>query len=156
MAEDARAGRYDAAPKVLVVEDSPSARKIMQELLLRLGMTLPDLRLAGTVSEALQTFTQWRPDIVFVDVELRGPDPGAASAGGTSASIANGAELATHFLSRNPGLKVVVCSAGDPSDPRLATLLKTGKVEFILKPVMAAKVEEVLNRLRGPTPARRR
>jgi len=126
----------------------------MQELLLRLGFTLPDLRLAGTVSEALQTFTQWRPDIVFVDVELRAPDP-AAGAGGAAASIANGAELATHFLSRAPGLKVVVVSASDPSDPRLAALVKSGKVEFIVKPVMAAKVEETLARLRGPPPTAR-
>jgi len=35
--------------RILVVEDSPSARRLMQDVLVRLGAELPSLRVAGTV-----------------------------------------------------------------------------------------------------------
>jgi CheY-like chemotaxis protein len=139
----ARAGR------ILVVEDSPSARRLLQDVLLRLGAQLPNLRAAGTVVEAQTLFAQWRPDVVFVDVELRGGAGPSSAVDATSAADPdpkNGADLALMFLARNPGVRIIVCSASDPSDPRVAGLVKQRKVEFILKPLLAARVEEVLAR----------
>ena len=143
------AGPAARAGRILVVEDSPSARRLIQDVLLRLGAELPNLRVAGTVVEALTLFTQWRPNVVFLDVELRSAP--AASLGPAGPRPApqdpkNGAELAMLFLGRNPGVRVILCSATDPSDPRVADLVTQGKVEFIVKPLLAARVEEVLGR----------
>ena len=67
--EGTRARRDET--RILVVEDSASARKLIQAILLRLGITLPELRLSGSVDEAMRLFTEWRPELVFLDLELR-------------------------------------------------------------------------------------
>ena len=142
-------GRPPVGVRILVVEDSPSARKLMQELLLHLGATLPDLRLSSSVGEAMQVFTQWRPEYVFVDLELR-PPPDMTSAQlaaqpAPANSPKNGAELALRFLERDPGLKVIVCSASEPTGTVVADLVRQGKVKAIIKPVLAARVQEALD-----------
>jgi CheY-like chemotaxis protein len=144
--------------RILVVEDSPSARRLMQEVLLRLGAGLPNLRVAGTILEALTLFTEWRPAVVFVDIELnRGPvmEPPAEERTPSDRDPKDGAELALLMLSREPRTRIIVCSATDPSDPRVAQLIREGKVEFITKPLLAARVEEVLARVPPPAVARR-
>jgi CheY-like chemotaxis protein len=144
------------ALRILVVEDSPSARKLLQEVLLRLGASLPNLRLASTVAEALPLFSQWRPDVLFVDLDLRTPvDATAAQLAATPTANApkNGAELAVLFLSREPSLKVVVCSASEPTGTVIADAVRSGKVQAIVKPVLAAKVREALKASLSPAPA---
>jgi CheY-like chemotaxis protein len=135
--------------RILVVEDSPSARRLLQDVLIRLGAELPNLRVAGTVVEALTLFAQWRPNLVFLDIQLRAPPPSALP-GSTPAPSPNdpkdGVEMAIAFLQRNPGVRIVLCSATDPSDARVSKLLSDRKVEFIVKPLVAARVEEVLSR----------
>jgi CheY-like chemotaxis protein len=136
--------------RILVVEDSPSARRLMQDILLRLGAELPNLRLAGTVLEGLTLFSQWRPDVVFVDVQLQPsprtpfPSDGPPRPG---REPADGAELVALFLERRPSVRIVLCSATDPSDPPLSKLISEQKVEFLTKPLVAFRVEELLGRL---------
>jgi CheY-like chemotaxis protein len=147
----ARAGR------ILVIEDSPSARRLLQDVLLRLGAELPNLRMAGTVLEGLTTFTEWRPQVVFIDVELGRGETASGTAPAVTPSPrdpVDGAELARLILSRNPTVKVVICSATDPSDRRVAPLVQNRQVEFITKPLLASRVEEVLARA-VPTVGRR-
>jgi CheY-like chemotaxis protein len=147
-------GRRDAGPagnvgRLLVIEDSPSARRLIQDILLRLGAELPNLRVAGTVLEGLTLFTQWRPDVVFVDLELKPVASTGLPSDAPSPSPRDpkdGAELAELFLTRNPSVRVILCSASDPADPRVAALVDSGKAEFIMKPLLAARVEEVLAR----------
>jgi CheY-like chemotaxis protein len=152
------AGPGASAGRILVVEDSPSARRLLQDVLIRLGAELPNLRVAGTVVEALTLFTQWRPEVVFLDIELRA---GSAPALPTESrppspqDPKDGAELALLFLSRDPSVRVILCSATDPSDPRVAKLVADQKAEFIMKPLLAARVEEVLSHS-GPATSRPR
>jgi CheY-like chemotaxis protein len=140
----------DGEKKILVVEDSGSARKILQELLLGLGVTLPNMRMAATAAEALQLFTQWRPDIVFVDLQLTpgwevsrptGPSPSAAP------RALGGADLALQMLRRDPAVKIVICSATDPARTELGALVGKDRVFSLLKPLLAEKVLEVLETL---------
>jgi CheY-like chemotaxis protein len=140
--------RYAPTSKILVVEDSPSARKLLQDLLTRLGVGLPDLRIAPTVPEALQIFAQWRPDIVFIDLQLQHPlDSPTPNQGGASASYPkNGGELAMQLLQRTPSIKIVICSASDPSGSEVADLVAKGKMQSIVKPILAAKVRTVLEK----------
>jgi CheY-like chemotaxis protein len=147
------AGPAASAGRILVVEDSPSARRLMQEILLRLGAELPNLRVASTVIEGLTLFTQWRPDVAFVDLELRPSAPTGLPSNSPAPSPhdpKDGAELAQLFLQRNAGVRVILCSATDPRDPRVAALVDSGKAEFIMKPLLAARVEEVLARGKSP------
>jgi CheY-like chemotaxis protein len=136
--------------RILVVEDSPSARRLMQDVLLRLGASLPTLRVAGNVVEALTLFTDWKPDVVFVDIELNrdptSPPPGDRPVR-SEHDPKDGIELAVLLLARNPRVQVIICSAADPSDPRVARILTEGRTYFITKPVLAGRVEEVLLRL---------
>ncbi|MGB6441750.1 MAG: hypothetical protein WBF81_00425, partial [Thermoplasmata archaeon] len=141
------------AGRILVVEDSPSARRLLQDVLLRLGAELPNLRLTGSVVEALTVFTQWRPDVVFVDVELPAGPPALISKEAPPQSgqdPTDGAGLAVLFLTRDPSVRVILCSAADPSDRRVARLVNEGKVDYIMKPLLAARVEEVLARRAAP------
>jgi CheY-like chemotaxis protein len=139
--------------RILVVEDSASSRKLLHDVLLRLGVELPNLRVAPTILEAQVLFTQWRPDVAIIDVELPAtPPPGLSGAAPVPSpqDPKNGAELAARFRSRNPAVKIVVCSASDPSDPRVAPLLRSGEVEFVMKPVVASRIEDVLAKLGAP------
>jgi CheY-like chemotaxis protein len=151
MAEPMPDIRAALGKRILVVEDSPSARKLIQELLLRLGASLPDLRLAATVPEALQLFASWEPQIAIVDLQLRGSSaPGnAPSAPGPNVPT-GGAELALELLHRNPGLKVIICSASEPEDTALKPLLQKGRILSMMKPVLASKLAEVLSRATQP------
>jgi CheY-like chemotaxis protein len=140
--------------RILVVEDSPSARRLLQDVLLRLGAELRNLRVASTVVEALTLFSQWRPDLVFVDVELRadaGTSPAFELTSSTNRDPKDGVELAKLFLARHPGVRVIVCTAADASEPRVAELIQEPRVQFIMKPVLAARVEKLLTQSRTVT-----
>ena len=100
--------------RVLVVEDSGSSRRLLQEILVRLGIDLPSLRVAGSITEAMVLFSQWHPQLAIVDLELRG-DPSIATPPSPQ-DPKDGAELASHFLARNPAIRVIVCSAADASE----------------------------------------
>ncbi len=151
-----RGDRDAASLRILAVEDSPSARKLFQGLLLRLGVGLPDLRFASNSSEALQLFTQWRPDLVFIDVELRAQQAARPTTLGASPPEPNppapvdGDELARQLLDRNPRLNLVVVTAFDRDNPRVKALVQRGAADVIVKPVLAARVQEVLERFSGP------
>jgi two-component system cell cycle response regulator DivK len=138
--------------RILVVEDSASSRKLLQAILLRLGITLPELRLSDSVDDAIRLFTEWRPEVVFLDIELK---PSAArSRPSTPPAPApdahDGVDLATLFLARNPTLRVVLCSATDPSEPRIRTIVENPRVQFVLKPVVASRIQEVLDAALAP------
>jgi len=137
-----------------MVENSPSARRLLQDILLRLGGELPNLRAAGSVAEALLQFASWRPDVVFVDMEL-GPIEGQPEAPPPSPhDPKDGAELAQLFLRRDPQVRIVICSATDPSDPRLVDLREEPNVAFLVKPLLAVRVDELLRGLRTVRPPR--
>jgi CheY-like chemotaxis protein len=143
--------RAAVSKRILVVEDSPSARKLIQELLLRLGGSLPNLRLAGTVPEALALFASWEPQIAIIDLQLRGPSaPASAPAATAPGAPTTGAELTIQILQRNPGLKVIICSASEPQDTVLKPLLQKGRVLSMMKPVLASKLAEVLAKATEP------
>jgi CheY-like chemotaxis protein len=150
VAEPVSVPRSALTRRILIVEDSPSARKLLQALLLRLGVTLPNLRMAANSSEALQLFTAWQPEIAFIDLQLRGgpssPSGDTAAADGTK----NGAELAVEFLKRNPALKVIICSASEPEPGVLDAFFKTGRAHAMVKPVLASKVADMLTRVSAP------
>lgn len=124
----------------------------MQELLFGMGATAQNLRLASNSNEALELAAEWPPDLVFLDVELR-PDAGTPDVRPTGSrnsgtpALLNGDDLGKELLHRKPDLPIVVVTALDVQNPRVQGLRKRGAVDVIMKPVRAARVQEVLARL---------
>jgi CheY-like chemotaxis protein len=142
----ARAGR------ILVVEDSPSARRLLQDILLRLGAELENLRLAGSSPEATELFAQWRPNLVFLDLQLGSAGAVATASSAVASSpevLEDGVGLALLFRKLDPEVRIVICTASDPDNPRVSRLLQGGETDFIVKPILAARVEELLSRRRA-------
>jgi CheY-like chemotaxis protein len=147
------------AARILVIEDSSSARRVMQELLFGMGATPQNLRLARNSSEALQFAREWPPDLVFLDVELR-PETGDGETTGMpegrgAPRLLNGDDLGKELLEMKPDLPIVVVTALDMENPRVQGLRKRGVVDVIMKPVRAARVQEVLTRLGVQLPSSR-
>jgi CheY-like chemotaxis protein len=140
--------------RILAVDDSLSARRVLQGIFFQLGVTAQDLRLASSAAEALAMAAEWGPDVVFLDMELRpnGTESRPPSHGkkGEPPVPTTGDELGRELLRRNPGLPVVVVTALDRSHPRVARLVADGAVDVIVKPVRAARVQEVLDRIASP------
>jgi CheY-like chemotaxis protein len=145
-------GRVAGSPpplRILAVEDSPSARKVFQGVLLGLGIRPEDLRVAADAQEGLRIAAEWPPDVVFLDMELRGP-PGDGP--GPVEPAMNGDGLGRALLRAGRPPKVVVVTALDPDNPRVRGLLAAGAVAVIVKPVRATQVDEILNGIEAPTP----
>ena len=56
--------------KVLILDDEPPARRGLKATLNDIGVT--DVRDVGTVDQALQAIIDELPDVLLIDVELRG------------------------------------------------------------------------------------
>ncbi len=54
--------------RILVVEDDPTLRGVVCELIEREGYRA--VRGAGTVADAVSCFNTWRPDLLLLDVML--------------------------------------------------------------------------------------
>ena len=81
--------------KVLVVDDSPAIQRSFGELL----ATIPGVTVVGVaddVASAVARIDALRPDLVVLDVELRGTD--------------RGLDVLRHVVSEHPAIKVIVVS----------------------------------------------
>ncbi|MFM8981929.1 MAG: LytR/AlgR family response regulator transcription factor, partial [Spartobacteria bacterium] len=59
---------------VLILDDEPPARRSLRHALADIGVT--DVREAGSIEQAVKALTEQRPDVMFLDVELRGGKQG--------------------------------------------------------------------------------
>jgi DNA-binding response OmpR family regulator len=57
--------------RVLAVDDEPDARGFVSEALRRAGA---DVRIAGSVAEALEILSEFQADVLIADVEMPGED----------------------------------------------------------------------------------
>ena len=56
--------------KVLILDDEPPARRGLRQALAQIGVT--DVRDVGTLEQAVKALHEERPDVLLLDVELRG------------------------------------------------------------------------------------
>lgn len=113
--------------RCLILDDEPPAREGMRKLLL----DHPDVHVsgeAGTVDEALALAASTRPDIIFLDVQLRG-------------------ETGFDFISRaNFALpKIIFVTAHDRF---AASAFRVDAVDYLLKPVEPEPLAEAISRAR--------
>ncbi len=117
--------------RVVVVDDEPLAIRAMQRLL----SAQSDVVVVGTAESletALQLIQSERPDVVFLDVDL---------------GARNGFDLLARLLPRPK----IIFVTGTPQHAVAAFAVEAA--DYLLKPVMADRLEESLKRLRrAPAP----
>ncbi len=122
-----------AALKILIVDDEAPARSRMRDLLADISPQLP-LTVAGeagTGREALALAAAEQPDVVLLDVRMPGMD---------------GIEVAQHLRLIEPPPAVIFATAYDSYAIRAFDL---HAVDYLLKPIRAARLQEALLRARA-------
>lgn len=134
-AADDTTGRATAL-RVVIVEDTPTMAFAIQAALREAGM---ETRIATTGADAIAAKTDFRPDVVLVDLQL--PD-------------VSGMELVAMFA-RDADCGVIVVTANGAEADRIAGL-DTGADDYIVKPAalreLAARIRAVHRRLYRPGP----
>ncbi|HEY8431039.1 MAG TPA: response regulator, partial [Sandaracinaceae bacterium] len=120
--------------RALVVDDEPLARDELVFLLDQLGVEV--VGQAGNASDALALLDETRPDLVFVDLRMPGPD---------------GLALAESVLRRDGSISVVIVSAHDDGAIRA---YEAGVVDYLLKPVRLERLQKAVERARERAPER--
>ena len=112
--------------KILVVDDSEAFRKVMIELLVRVGFH--DITEAKDYDEGMQVFRKEKPDISFVDMILPGK---------------SGGELTKSMLSVNHATKIIAMSS-IINKKMIREALEAGAKDFLLKPTNEIALNAVL------------
>ena len=117
----------DNRPSILLVDDEPSARRLMSELLTRSGYRA---YLAESGPEALGMLRRIEVDLVLTDVVLGEMD---------------GLELLKRIKTERPGIGVVIYT-GYSTENLIIEALRAGAADFIKKPFSRETLEMVLDR----------
>ncbi len=122
--------------RVLIVDDEAPARSRMRDLLADIGDALPVI-VAGEASngrEALQIAGSGGVDVVLLDVRMPGMD---------------GVEVAQHLRQAASPPAVIFTTA---YDSYAISAFELHAVDYLLKPIRAARLQEALLRARGMMP----
>lgn len=117
--------------KVLIVDDSAVARRLLKEIILSLGHTV-----AGEAANGAQAFAEYvrlKPDLVTMDLGMEG---------------LSGAQAISRIIATNPEARIVVVSASEERSV-IVDALERGARHFLVKPIqketVAAVFSNVLN-----------
>ena len=108
---------------VLIVEDEADIRAMISGILEDEGY---DVREAATSSEALAAVKSRKPDLVVLDVWLKGSDM-------------DGIELLSELKGRYPNMPVIVISGHGTVETAVSAIRK-GAFDYIVKPFKAEKL----------------
>ncbi|NKC11826.1 MAG: response regulator [Gammaproteobacteria bacterium] len=113
-------------PTALVVDDEPLLTRHLCGLLARCWPKLQIVQTPGNGTEAIQALSRWQPDIAFLDIRM----PGVC-----------GLDVARHA---GDTLIVFVTAY----DAHALEAFERAAVDYLLKPVTEARLQETVNRLR--------
>jgi two-component system LytT family response regulator len=116
--------------KVLILDDEPPARRSLKHALSEIGVE--DIREAGSIEQAIKLLQEERPDVLFLDVELRGGKKGFDLLDALPAD----------------GIPVIFVTAHPHHAVRA---FEARAVDYILKPVDSHRLRESLSRISGPS-----
>lgn len=118
-------------PTVLIVEDEPAAGRYLRSMI---ELKRPEFVVAGVAENgrvALESIRACCPDLVITDVKM---------------PVMDGIELAAALKREFPQLPAIIVS-GHQEFEYARRALDTGVVDYLLKPVGASKLSEVLDRV---------
>lgn len=119
--------------KVMLIEDEPEIRKLLRKIIERQdGFEV--VAEAGDFAGAVTEFTKFRPDIVFVDIDLKGE---------------SGLECAKVFVELNPKLKVIFATA---HSEYMANAFEIYAFDYLVKPFDIERVNRTLQRIKDSFP----
>jgi two-component system LytT family response regulator len=119
--------------KVLILDDEPPARRGMRQVLAQIGVT--DVRDVGTIEQAVKALNEERPDVLLLDVELRG------------------GKVGFDLLETLPaeGIPAIFITAHPDHALRA---FEVRAVDYLLKPVDPRRLKESLKRVSQPAEER--
>jgi two-component system response regulator PilR (NtrC family) len=110
---------------VLIIDDEPDIRELLEITLLRMGL---DTVTACNVQEALEKIEQYRPNLCLTDMKL--PD-------------GNGIDIVRYLQKNHSQTPVAVITAFGSMDTAVQAL-KAGAYDFVSKPVDLPKLRELI------------
>jgi len=119
--------------KVLILDDEPPARRGMRQVLAQIGVT--DVRDVGTIEQAVKALNEERPEVLLLDVELRG------------------GKVGFDLLDTLPaeGIPAIFITAHPDHALRA---FEVRAVDYLLKPVDPRRLKESLKRVSQPAEER--
>ena len=124
--------------RLLVVEDVPEARQWLSELLLKLGF---QVRQVENGQQAVQVWSEWQPDLIFMDIRM---------------PVMDGLTATRQIKTRQeqqPGLlpAVVVAITASAFEEQRMEILAAGCDDFLSKPVSLEDILQMLEKHLGIT-----
>ena len=116
--------------KVMLLEDEPQIRLILKKMIEK-NDGFEVVAEADSFATAMQEFMKFRPDIVFVDVDLKGE---------------SGLECAKVMVDINPKLKVIFATA---HSEYMANAFEIYAFDYLVKPFDLERVTRTLSRIKG-------
>jgi DNA-binding response OmpR family regulator len=114
------------AGKVLVVDDEPQVRNLMEHFLTDRGYAV---RLAENGRRALAELDAFAPDVVLLDMHMPEMD---------------GIETLKHLAARSPGLPVIMVTVNEDVETT-SQLLQLGAADYVPKPFNLDYLEQAIN-----------
>lgn len=115
--------------KIMLVEDEPEIRLILKKLINKQdGFEVAAE--AGTFAEAIQEFTKYRPEVVFVDIDLNGE---------------SGLECAKAMVEINPKVKIIFATA---HSEYMANAFEIYAFDYLVKPFNMERVVKTLSKIK--------
>lgn len=118
--------------KYLIVDDSPVICTTLSKMLAKLDVDDEFIETATSGEEALESFHEEDPDVVFMDIQMPGMD---------------GEETAAMMMTENPEMRVIVVTGMGSEDPRVKNLRSLGAFQILEKPVHTEDVAKVVRLL---------
>ncbi len=115
--------------KVCIIEDEPEIRKLLRMIVEKQeGFTV--VAESGDFASAISDFTKYRPDVAFVDIDLKGE---------------SGLECAKVLTELNPKLKVIFATA---HSEYMANAFEIYAFDYLVKPFHVERVVKTLSRIK--------
>jgi len=112
--------------KILVMDDEPEVRKLMEHFLTDRGY---EVRLAENGRRGLAELDTFKPDVILLDMHMPEMD---------------GLETLEHLAARAPGLPVIVVTVNDDVETT-SRLLQLGAADYVPKPFNLDYLEQAIN-----------
>jgi DNA-binding response OmpR family regulator len=114
------------AKKILVIDDEPEVRKLMEHFLTTKGH---EVRLAENGRVGLAALDAFTPDLVLLDMHMPEMD---------------GAETLRELARRSPGLPVIMVTVNEDVETT-SRLLQLGAADYVPKPFNLEYLEQAIN-----------